>query len=183
MLLKGRHYRDALTLARVRLAPGDPLVAEILGQWAERSALGGNIVQSAKCAVSLGKGNPLEAVKFLQRRSNDFEFNLVSLELLLESDSRGMPIFDQVLSSVLKPAVGLGRWRQVYEGCAGRDSPVANQILAFAIFHQVNLFPFRDGPGMIFFRNCAKSFRREIVRFIPTPIFQPFSLNSRHFTT
>jgi len=48
MLLKGRIYRDALTLAKLRLGEDHPLIETILQQWAERAALGGNVLQSAK---------------------------------------------------------------------------------------------------------------------------------------
>lgn len=139
MLLKGRFYRDALTLANLQLGFDHPLVENILGQWAERSALGGNAIQAAKC--KLATGDVLSAIKFLQRRNNS-RYNVLALELLFESDLTERSLVDQLVNSILNPASGFGRWNEVYFCVKDGKTDVTKQIILFIYFHQVNTTTF-----------------------------------------
>lgn len=134
MLLKGRFYRDALSLAKLRLDSSNPLIEKILNQWADRAALGGNLVQSAKCKIAIN--DIPAAIRFLQRRNN-LSYSLVGLELLYESDSSDAVLIDQLLAAVLNPAVGFGRWDEVFELVKNKNTTITNQMQLFLYFHQV----------------------------------------------
>ena len=117
------------------MAEGHPLLASILRGWAERAAMGGNLLQSAKCCLAANE--PEDAAKYLLRKNNNLENLLVGLEILISAKSENKPLIGQLIDGILTPIVGFGRWADVGNIVAEQKTQLQREIRLLTLIHQV----------------------------------------------
>lgn len=71
MLSVNKLYREALCIAKCRLSEDDPLIKNVLREWASHLINGGSFEQATECLLATGdKADMLEAATVIARRSD-----------------------------------------------------------------------------------------------------------------
>lgn len=79
VLVKGRHYREAVALARARFCEDDPVLKKTVRAWALKLKSGGSVELAAKCFASIGEFE--EAASVLSQRATSGSSNITDNDI------------------------------------------------------------------------------------------------------
>ncbi|XP_071951268.1 gem-associated protein 5-like [Antedon mediterranea] len=124
VLSQHKRLREAISLARVRLSPLDPVLKDLYTKWAKVLESEGNYEQAAKCCMQIGE--PVSAVRLLSRKGDR---QSLTTALKVATISREMDAASLLVSTFVFENLQSYSWKEAQSVIKNIDNVMHLQIL------------------------------------------------------